>query len=198
MSAPVLEVSAGLPPSDHTLVRYIRGGDETAAAELYLRYATRVRQVVAARWSAAFAARFDPDDVVQSVFRILYEGVRSRNFDVPKGGELWGLLSALAVNKARDQIAFHRAAKRDVYRTSDPGEYILEGVFARDEETAALIRMVVDEYLRSLPEFERSVLALRMTGHTVGEISGRSGRAVRSVERALQQVRDRLADLLRS
>ena len=195
MSAP--EVTPGLPPSDHTLVRFIRGGDETAAAELYLRYAARVRQVVAARWSAAFAARFDPDDVVQSVFRTLYEKVRSRSFEVPKGGELWGLLSALAVNKVRDQIAHHRAAKRDVYRTTDPGGFVREGVFAHDEQTAALIRLVVDEYLRALPEFERSVLALRMTGHTVAEIAARTGRAVRSVERVLHKVRDRLADLLR-
>lgn len=197
MSGTAPDVTPGPPPSDHTLIRYIQGGDQAAAAELYLRYAARVRQVVAARCSAEFAARFDPDDVVQSVFRVLYEGVRAHNFAVPKGGELWGLLSALAVNKVRDQIAHHRAAKRDVYRTSAPGEFVLEGVFAHDDQTAALIRMVVDEYLNSLPELERSVLALRMTGHTVAEIAARTGRAVRTTERLLQKIRDQLADVFR-
>ena len=57
--APIGETPAG----DRTLVRYIRGGDEAAANELYHRYAARLLKVVADRCSPAFAARFDPGSI---------------------------------------------------------------------------------------------------------------------------------------
>jgi RNA polymerase sigma-70 factor, ECF subfamily len=191
-SAPVAN-----PPSDRTLVRYVRGGDEAAAEELYHRYASRLRQLVSGRCSPQFASRFDPDDVVQSVFRVLYEVVRTKFYDVPQGGELWGLLFVLAVNKVRDQIAFHRAACRNVYRTAPTDGQALETLFTKDESTAALLRLTVEEYLIGLDETDRAIVALRMTGHSVDEVSDRVGRAKRTVERVLQKARDQLTELLR-
>ena len=137
------------PSSDHTLVRYVRGGDEAAAEELYRRYAARLRRLVADRYTSEFLSRFDPDDIVQSVFRVLYEGVRSKFYDVPQGGELWGLLFVMAINKVRDQIAYHRAARRNVRRTN--GADVESGdLFGKDESTAALLRLTVEEYLAGL------------------------------------------------
>ena len=185
------------PPGDHTLVRYVRGGDEAAAEELYRRYAARLRGLVADRCSSEFAPRFDPDDIVQSVFRALYEGVRSKFYDVPQGGELWGLLFVLAVNKVRDQVAYHRAARRDVHRTATTDPQTRDDLFGRDESTAALLRLTVEEYLASLDETERAIVGLRMTGHSVDEVAGQTGRAKRTVERVLQKARDQLTELLR-
>jgi RNA polymerase sigma-70 factor (ECF subfamily) len=184
------------PPGDHTLVRYIRGGNEAAAEELYRRYAGRLRKIVADRCSSDYAARFDPDDIVQSVFRVLYQGVQAAFYDVPRGGELWGLVFVLAVNKVRDQVAFHRAARRNVHRTTPDGASTVEAL-GRDDRTATLLRLTVEEYLAGLPEADRAVVALRMTGHTVAEIADQTGRARRTVERVLQQARDQLTDVLR-
>lgn len=182
--------------TDHSLVRYIRDGDENAAAEIYTRYARRLRIAVADRVSPEYAVRFDPEDILQSVFRIFYEGVRSRMYDVPREGEMWGLLFVLAVNKLRDQTAFHRAEKRNVYRTAGLPLGGAEAVFSSDEETATFLRLIVEEYLGSLPESDRDVVALRMTGHEVAEISSQTRRARRTVERILQKSRDQLARIL--
>lgn len=190
------EPPAAEPPGDHTLVRFVRGGDEAAAEELYRRYAARLRRLVADRCSPEFAPRFDPDDIVQSVFRVLYEGMRTRFYDVPQGGELWGLLFVLAVNKLRDQVAYHRAARRNVRRTTDAPDQA--EALARDESTAALLRLTVEEYLAGLDETGRAIVALRMTGHSVDEVAERVGRAKRTVERVLQKARDQLDELLRS
>jgi RNA polymerase sigma factor (sigma-70 family) len=177
-------------------VRYVRGGSEGAAEELYHRYASRLRQVVADRTTSEFAPRFDPEDIVQSVFRVLYEGVRTKFYDVPQGGELWGLLFVMAINKVRDQIAYHRAARRNVRRTN--GADVESGdLFGKDESTAALLRLTVEEYLAGLDETERAIVGLRMTGHTIDEVAERVGRAKRTVERVLQKARDQLAELLR-
>lgn len=183
-----------LPPSDHTLVECAKGGSEDAAVELYRRYAARLHRVVAERQSKLFAARFDPDDVVQSVFRILYQGLRSDHYHVPKGGELWGLLFVLAVNKVRWQIAHHRAAKRTVHKTTDLDDVPM----AADAVDEAVLRLTVDDYLAGLPDADQVVVGLRMDGYSVAEIAARTGRALRSVERVLQRVRDQLAECLRT
>lgn len=201
MAEPVRPNSASLPvndpPSDHTLVRFVRGGDQSAAEELYHRYASRLRRLVSERCSIEFDARFDADDIVQSVFRVLYEGMRTKFYDVPQGGELWSLLFVLAVNKLRDQVSFHKAAKRSVRRTAPADDRNPDNLFGHDESTAALLRLVVEEYLNKLPESERAIIALRMTGHSVDEVAEQTGRAKRTVERVLQKARDRLTDLLR-
>lgn len=182
--------------TDHSLVVYMRQGSESAAEELFRRYAARLRSLVADRCDA-FRARFDTDDVIQSVFRTLYDGIRKRQYEVPKGGDLWGLLSVLAVNKAKDWVTHHRAAKRNVFRTV-VGDDEMASLFSQEKETTALLKMVVDEYLAGLSEADREVVGLRMTGHTVNEIAEQTGRAIRTVERTLHKARDQLADVLQT
>jgi RNA polymerase sigma-70 factor (ECF subfamily) len=187
--------SESLSPSDGSLIRYIRNGDQEAAHLLYRRYADRIRRLIRTRWSTHFASRFDPDDVVQSVFRLVYLRISTQKYDVPAHGDLWRLLMVLALNKMRDQIRFHKAARRSVYQTangSDPDHT----AGWMDEAAETQLRLTVDEYLLNLPEADRQVVAWRMLGHPIDEIAAQSGRAVRTVERVLRQSRDQLAELL--
>src|SRR5262245_15709205 len=116
--------STGLTPdtnaekSDGSLMNGYRRGDESAAASLYARYAPRLRKLVRSYCTPAYEGRFDEDDVVQSVFRVFFQGVRSENYQVPPCGEIWALLMVLAINKARNFIDFHRASKRSINQTS--------------------------------------------------------------------------------
>jgi RNA polymerase sigma factor (sigma-70 family) len=185
----------GVPPSDQSLVRHIRNGDQAAADALYKRYAGRIRRLVSARWPASFASRFDPDDVVQSVFRVMYQRIASRRYEVPADGDLWRLLAVLAANKMRDQIRHHKAAKRSVYQTAG-GENPDRATAWGDEAAETHLRLAVEEHLAGLPAADRQVVALRMLGHTIDEIAAHSGRAVRTVERVLRHARERLAELL--
>lgn len=182
------------PPTDQSLVRHFRAGDPDAADALYQRYAHRIRRLVRAGTPPPFTGRFDADDVVQSVFRVAYQGIADRKYEVPADGDLWRLLAVLAANKLRDHLRRHRTAKRSVYQTTgdDPDQ-----TPARVDETAeAHLRMTVDEYLTALPEADRQVVAARLLGHTVNEISAATGRAVRTIERVLRHTRDRLGELL--
>lgn len=183
------------PPSDGSLVRHIRNGDQAAADALYKRYAGRIRRLVTARRPTSFASRFDPDDVVQSVFRVMYQRIASRRYEVPADGDLWRLLAVLAANKMRDQIRHHKAAKRSVYQTAG-GENPDRTAAWGDEAAETHLRLTVDEHLAGLTAEDRQVVALRMLGHTIDEIAAHTGRAVRTVERVLRHARDRLAELL--
>jgi len=174
-------------------MRRYRDGEEEAATALYLRYARRLRTLAARRTGTAFAGRFDADDVVQSVFRAFFQGVRRRAYDVPPGGEIWGLLLVLALNKIRNQVGHHRAAKRDVGQTAGGREFTRRPPLGRDDSAAMYLRLVLDEQLDGLPESNRAIVRMRMEGYEVAEIAERAGRSRRTVERVLRDFRDRLA-----
>lgn len=177
--------------SDQTLIRRYRSGDEAAATSLYLRYASRLRALARDYCTGTYARRFDADDIVQSVFRTFFHGVRQRGYDVPPGGELWGLLMVLALNKVRNLVAYHRAGKRAVQQTASVADL---PVLAADETAAAFLRLVLDEQLADLPESNRAIVRLRIEGYEVAEIAERSGRSRRTVERVLQDFRARVAN----
>jgi RNA polymerase sigma-70 factor, ECF subfamily len=169
----------------------LRDGDPAGAEELYARYARRMRALVASRLRGPVASRLSPDDIVQSVFRTLFEGVAERAYAAPEGRELWGLLCVLALNKVRERIAYHQAARRDVRRTGGSVDTV-----ADDDAEAQWLGVEVDDLLGRFRPSDREVIYLRMTGYEVTEIADRTGRSLRTVERVLQKARTRLAEEL--
>jgi RNA polymerase sigma-70 factor (ECF subfamily) len=180
--------------ADASLVRRLRVGDEDAATQLYRRYAGRLRQLAAAQAGPDLAPRFDPEDVVQSVFRTFFRRAAAGEYDVPAGDELWNLFLVIGLNKVRALAARHRAGKRDVRQTSG-GEAVAPAAAAGDEDLRVL-EMTIDELLDPLPASHREIVILRIGGHEVADIAARTGRAMRSVERILQEFRTRLRGVL--
>lgn len=181
--------------TDKSLIRRYRAGGDDAATALYLRYARRLRGMVAKLCGKEFAGRFDADDVLQSVFRTFFDGVRKEAYDAPPGGEIWALLVTLAVSKVRNLVDHHTAGKRDVRTTTPAPEAGPAGLIDRDESAAAFLRMVVEEQLAALPEANREIVRLRIEGYEVAEIAAHTGRSPRTVERVLQRFRAVLADV---
>ena len=56
--------------------------------------------------------------------------------------------------------------------------------------------MIIDETLGDLPMVQREMIRLRIEGHGVSEIAETTQRSKRSVERVLQQFRNRLGRLV--
>lgn len=184
---------APVAPTDGSLLRRCRSGDEDAANQLYRRYAGRLRALAAKQCAAELQARFDPEDIVQSVFRTFFEGMREAAYDVPHGQELWGLLFVIALHKIRNQASFHRAAKRDIGQTVGSESLERQG-FADDESSLAFLRLVIEDELREYPEVSRQIIRMRIEGYDISEIVTATGRSRRTVERVLQAFRAQLAD----
>lgn len=188
-------VDPGDLPTDRSLLRRLRTGCEDAATQLYQRYANRLRALARANTSASLARRVDAEDIVQSVFRIFFAAASKGLYDVPAGDDLWRLLLVIALNKIRAEGAFHHAAKRDVRATdeldceSPPPEPETDDDFANN-----FLRLVVRDTLERLPDNERQLIELRMSGYEMAEIARIVGRSKRTVERGLQQARDRLKE----
>jgi len=197
-----MELTAADAPgadTDQYLLQRFQQGDREAAAQLYKRYADRLRALTRRKSSAVLACRLDPDDIVQSVFRNFFHSARTGGYDVPPGEDLWKLLLVIALNKIRARATFHRAAKRDVRRTRrieglDPATLAKENQHGQSART--FLRLVAEEALASLPPLLRRIVELRMEGYQVHEIAELTGRSLRTVERTLQTCRKQLADIL--
>jgi RNA polymerase sigma-70 factor (ECF subfamily) len=181
--------------SDRVLLERFRRGHQDAATQIYLRYARRLRAL--ARWKCGrdLARLIDADDIVQAVFGSFFRRASAGQYDVPDGGELWSLFLVLALNKIRAVGAYHRAAKRDVRLTCGAGAAL--GAWSQPDDTPThFLRLALHEALERLPGTHQQMVELRLQGHEVAEIADQLGRSKRSVERALQEARRLLADLL--
>jgi RNA polymerase sigma-70 factor (ECF subfamily) len=184
---------ATTPHTDQSLLRLYQSGDERAAIELYRRYAGRLRALANAQCASDLKARFDADDIVQSVFRTFFAGLRESSYDVPQGQELWGLLFVIALHKIRNQANFHRAAKRNVGHTvSSRG--LEDQQLTSDEASLNFLLMVIDDELKDYPPVNRQIVRMRIEGFDIGEITKETARSRRTVERVLQDFRQKLSD----
>jgi RNA polymerase sigma-70 factor (ECF subfamily) len=189
---------SGPAPTDHSLLKDLRQGNQDAATQLYQRYAQRLRTLAQAQCSAELGRCVEVEDIVQSVFGSFFRGASQGFYDVPKGDELWGLFLVIALNKIRAKGTYYRAAKRDTRRTlaGVELEHTLQQVAARDESAEGLLRFTIDDVLGQLPATHQEVLRLRLEGYEVKEIAERIGRSRRTCERLLQEARKGLAELL--
>ena len=181
--------------SDKSLLRQFRDGQNDAATELYVRYASRLLALAKNQTSSQLATRFDPEDVVQSVFRTFFRRASAGLYDVPAGEQLWQLLLVLALNKVRSLAVHHRAQKRDAGKTI-PIEQLQLPSQREDGTPMQILAMVVDDLMAELTESQRQIVQLRMEGHTIGEIAERTGRSRRTAERVMQEFRHRLSVLI--
>jgi RNA polymerase sigma-70 factor (ECF subfamily) len=181
-------------PTDHSLLRRLRAGNDSAATQLYLRYAQRLHNLAQARCMGDLARCVDAEDIVQSVFGSFFRAVRKGYY----GEELWKLLLVIALNKIRAKGKFHHAAKRDVRLTS--GSDALDGPGCEQESEVGLLflRLVIDEALQEWPPEYAHMVVLRIEGHEVAQIAAHTRRSKRTVERVLQEFRQQLAALLDS
>ncbi|MFL5330017.1 MAG: RNA polymerase sigma factor [Gemmataceae bacterium] len=177
--------------SDHSLIARFGNGHDRAATELYLRYAHRLRALVETKKGANLSSRVDAEDIVQSVFRTFFRRAVTGHYSVPDGGELWKLFLVIALNKVRSAGTYHRAAKRDVRRNGQGTD--ASDVPAKQDDTAmAMLQLVLEDLLGRLPGSHRQIIEMRIEGYEIADISRSTGRARRSVERVLQEFRDRL------
>lgn len=189
-----MDPSTAQPASatDSSLLRRLVDGQDTAATALFRRYADRIRALARARLPTHLTPRADPEDVVQSVFRVFFESARKGLYQVPDGQTLWNLLGVVTVNKVRALHTHHAAARRDARLTVAWGPETSEPT----EGEVDLLEVAVKDVLEKLPAAERAAVELRLEGYEVAEIAGQVGRSKRAVERSLQKARERLTELM--
>lgn len=178
------------PPSDQSLIVRLRSGDESAASEVYTRYANRVFGLVHQQMADRLRAQMQPEDIVQSVFKSVFRGINMGSYDAPEGGTLWQLMAIVAVHKVRRNARRRTALRRDSRRTQSLNA--MEKFDTADDCTPEEFESAIREAIEDLKETEQDVVLLRVQGYSVEEIATKLDRSRRSIERALQNIRTKM------
>lgn len=184
-------------PFEHLIGR-LREGDNDASTEVVQRFTRRLVGLASARLPDSLNAKVDPEDVVQSVFKSFFRRHCDGQFTLESWDNMWTLLTVLTVRKCGHRIDQYLAARRDVRRESRPAptdESSVTDQIADPAPTALetlLLIETVEQVVRSLKEEDRPIVALRLQGFSVKEISDQTGRSERTIHRALESVREQL------
>ena len=177
------------------LTERLREGDAGAAEEIVARYARKLAVLAERRLSRRVAARVGGEDVVQSVFRTFFRRCAGGEFRIDGSADLWRLLVTITIRKARALARRHTAGRRDVGAEA-AGDGALEYALADEPgpaEAAALVDQI-DALLRDVPPWYARLLDLRLQGRTVAEAAAELNVSRQTVYRALDLLRQRLAD----
>lgn len=181
---------------EQELIERVRLGDEDAATEFYDLYAARVTGLVRGRIGHRLKYSVDAEDIVQSVFKSMFRGVRQKGYRAEEGETLWRLLAVLAINKIR-----RRASRTMEARFSSMERTTLDAVDDAVTDVrleSSDIEHAIMEAIECLDEREQELVVLRIRGYTIEEISQQVGRSQRTTERMLRAIKYRLRDQFES
>lgn len=178
----------------------LRARDDTAARDLFERFARALIGMARGRFAPAIRHKVDPEDVVQSAYKSFFARYGDGNLNVVNWNGLWGLLTLITLRKCAERVEYLRAACRDIGREADPlagpDGPVWPNPISREPTPyeALVLTETVDRLLVGLDESERPVVELSLEGYSTQEISDRLKRSERTVRRIRERVRLRLEE----
>jgi RNA polymerase sigma-70 factor (ECF subfamily) len=181
----------------------LQAHDDTAAQELFERFACQLIALARSRFSTELEHKVDPESVVHAAYKSFFQRFDEGKFKVGGWDSLWGLLTVITVSKCAQRVAYYRAECRDPAREvsappTEAGESWREPLGREPTPLeAAELTETLEQLFAAMGEEDRPVLELSLQGYTTQEISERLGRAERTVRRLRETVRHRLERMQR-
>ncbi len=184
----------GHPGNIQELLGRIRNGDDDAARELLTRYEPKIRLVVRRQLPRLLRSRFDSLDFLQSVWGSFFERIRTGPNDLHEEQNLITFLAWAARNKVIDEYRRTGTQKQDIKR-EEPLEIKRDnevGVAGGDTPSqVAQAHETYDRLRNLLPDDRRVIVELKAAGYSCREIGDRIGMSERTVQRVLEDLRNR-------
>src|SRR4051812_35391340 len=176
------------------LLTRIKNGDDEAARELLNRYESKVRLVVRRQLPRLLRSRFDSIDFLQSVWGSFFHRIRTGPNDLNEEDNLIGFLAWAARNKVIDEYRRAATQKQNIHREEsieNRGDREMTLASGDTPSELAQAQETFDRLSRLLPEDRREILELKAEGYSCSEIGARLGLSERTVQRALEELRNR-------
>jgi hypothetical protein len=185
-------------------IEQIRANDpavrDEAADQIWRRYSGRLLQLARNHLDQRIRRREDEDDVVQNMYASFCCRMRRGEYQLENRQDLWNLLVAMTLHKARKVALRHtrqgRAVRReDACPAGDESDSLVKRLPAPDPtpEEAAELAEGVELLLRALPNpILRQVALWKLEGYTSEDIAApdKLDCAERTVERKLRLIRE--------
>ena len=178
-----------------SLLEQWQRGEQAAAAEFHRRYAEKVLSLVQRNLASRFSARFDPEDVVQSVMRTIFRQARFGHVPTKDSQELWRYMSTVALNKVRNRVKQESALKNDVSKTTHDPEAIA-AIFEPTEQDAIELTDFLEVLAKALEPGVAQVLQMLLDGMSEDEIALKMNLTSRTIRRYKQAILDRMQRML--
>ena len=179
------------------LVARCREGDENAANELYRRYCDQLLRIVGNHLSAKYAAKFDPEDVLQTAFRTMFRRLEKGEFQFDTDEDVWKLMVTISLNKLRRQIRSLNTQQNNISLERTISEELANQLCEKPtiQEVVEFSEML-EKLFRFLTEDQRNAILLRMSGCNQIEIAERLEVSDRTVRRMWKRIQRSVTDLL--
>ncbi|MFT3883689.1 MAG: ECF-type sigma factor [Gemmatales bacterium] len=183
------------------LMDRLKSGEDEAARVVFQHFAHRLMGLARNHLDHRLAAKFSPEDVVQSAYKSFFLRQRGGDFEIGNWDSLWGLLTIITLRKCADRAAQFRTEKRDYTREIAQGgsdaamPALWQTAVDREpmpEEGMSLAETVEELFSSMGDQDERAILELSLQGYSATEISQQLNRAERSVRRLRKHIRRRL------
>ncbi len=174
------------------LMGRVRGGDESAAAELLSIYEPEIRRDIRLRLTNRKLRRLvDSIDISQSVFGNFFLRAVHGEFKLERPEQLLGLLSRMATNKVIDRHR-HEKSRRLQDTLDDPIED--RSVISREPTASQIVsgKELVGQFQQRLSEQERQIAELRRSGSSWNDIAISFGENSDAIRKRLQRACNRV------
>lgn len=157
--------------SARLLKEYVDGSSD-AATEIFHKYVAGLIALARTQLHPVLQRRLDPEDIVQSAYRSFFSEAKEANIVLKRSGDLWRVLAAFTINKARKRIEKELAQKRDP--RLEAGRSVWVNIAVEGDPTPEQVNNVVEQlefYMQQLTSRDRLILELRLRGESVFEIA---------------------------
>jgi RNA polymerase sigma-70 factor (ECF subfamily) len=179
-------------PLDNLLAQ-LCSGDSAAAAQVFLAYEPYLRKAVRRHLPPQLRGKFDPADILQSVWGDVLRGFRESGWRFRDADQLRGFLFIATRNRLIDRIRQHgRAVAREEPLGDGDQRHALPSPQPRPSEVAQA-EDLWERILAQCPPEHRPILGLRRQGYALAEIAERTGLHPDSIRRILRTLARRLA-----
>jgi RNA polymerase sigma-70 factor (ECF subfamily) len=179
-------------PLDNLLAQ-LCSGDMAAAEQVFLAYEPYLRKAICRHFPAALRAKFDPADIVQSVWADLIRGFREAGWRFMDADHLRGFLFVATRNRLIDRTRQHQKAVNREERLGDGDrQQLLSSAEPRPSEVAQA-EDLWERIVAQCPVEHRPILGLKRDGYSLAEIAERTGLHPDSVRRILRTLARQMA-----
>ncbi len=180
------------PRALETLWETSRNGDMAALEEVFLTYEPYLRTVVYRQMPARLRSKFDPVDVVQSVWADLLDGLRQGRWRFESPSHLKGFLTKMARHRLLEHIRRHgNAARHEQSLEATEGHDALAGSQPKPSQFARANELW-DRLWTFCPPAHRQLLQLKIQGLGWAEIAAQTGLHEGSVRRIFYELARKL------
>lgn len=148
-------------------------GDETAAQALVEAFEPEIRIIARRQLGNPLRPYLDSMDIVQSVHRILLQGVAEGKLEFVNRKSLMGFIVTVVRRKAAAHWRKNRRQQREsgIADAMPVDQRIVSLDHCGDPDAAAMYQEQINKTLQSLEGVDRQLIELRLDGYTTAEVA---------------------------